>query len=163
MNPPPSDPSAPPASFWQRRVVGPLVAQLRQGATPDGLALTSAVGLACGVLPFLGFTTGLCFVAALVLRLNQPVIHVINQLLWPVQLALIVVYVRAGAWLFGAEALPFDPAEIQRVFWSSQAEFWSRFGLMGLHALTAWLLTVPIIVGFAYYTLRPVLRRLAPR
>lgn len=163
MNPPSPDPSAPPASFWQRRVVGPLAAQLRQGATPDGLALTSAVGLACGVFPFLGFTTGLCFLAALVLRLNQPVIHVINQLLWPVQLALIAVYVRAGAWLFGAEALPFDPTEIQRVFWASQAEFWSRFGLMGLHALTAWLITVPIIVGVAYFVLRPVLHRLTPR
>lgn len=139
------------------------MAQLRQGATPDGLALTSAVGLACGVFPFLGFTTGLCFLAALVLRLNQPVIHIINQLLWPVQLALIAVYVRAGAALFGATALPFDVAEIQRVFQESPAEFWTRFGVMGLHALTAWILTLPVIVGIAYYLLRPVLRRLAPR
>lgn len=159
MNPTP----APPASFWQRRVVTPLLTQLRQGATPDGLALTAAVGLACGVFPFLGFTTGLCFLAALALRLNQPVIHVINQLLWPVQLALIAVYVKFGAALFGAEALPFDVAEVQRVFRESQAEFWARFGLMGLHALAAWLLTVPLIVGTAYCTLRPVLRRLSRR
>lgn len=159
MNPTP----APPAPFWQRRVVTPLLAQLRQGATPDGLALTAAVGLACGVFPFLGFTTGLCFLAALALRLNQPVIHVINQLLWPVQLALIAVYVKFGATLFGAEALPFDVAEVPRVFRESQAEFWARFGLMGLHALAAWLLTVPLIVGAAYCTLRPVLRRLARR
>ena len=41
----------------------------------------------------------------------------------------------------------------------SQREFWSRFGLMGLHALTAWLITVPIIVGGLYFPLLHVLRR----
>lgn len=148
-------------SFCQRRIVQPIVAQLTQGITPDRIALTIGVGLACGVFPFLGFTTALCFVAAAALRLNQPIIHVVNQLLWPVQLALIPVYVRLGARLFGAEALPFDPQEVSRVFLSSQSEFWSRFGLMGLHALIAWVLSLPLLVGATWLATRPILRRLA--
>lgn len=148
-------------SFWQRRIVQPIVAQLTQGITPDRIALTLGVGLACGVFPFLGFTTALCFAAAAALRLNQPLIHVVNQLLWPVQLALIPVYVRLGASLFGAEALPFDPQEVSRVFLASQSEFWSRFGLMGLHALIAWLLSMPLLVGATWLATRPILRRLA--
>ena len=34
---------------------------------------------------------------------------------------------------------------------------------MGLHALTAWLLTVPVLVGATYAATRPVLRALAAR
>ena len=46
-----------PPSFWQRRLIKPLRAQLTQGVTPDRLALTLAVGTTCSLLPFLGFTT----------------------------------------------------------------------------------------------------------
>lgn len=139
----------------------PIVAQLTQGITPDRIALTLGVGLACGVFPFLGFTTALCFVAAAALRLNQPIIHVVNQLLWPVQIALIPVYVKLGATLYGAETLPFDAQEVSRVFLASQREFWSRFSLMGLHALTAWALSLPLLVGGVWLTTRPLLQRLA--
>lgn len=152
--------AAPPAGFWRRRVVAPLVAQLTQGVTPDRLALTLSLGLACGLFPFLGFTTALCAVVAAALRLNQPVIHVVNQLLWPVQLAGIPLYVAFGQRLFGAPPVPVDPQEIARVFADSRAEFWTRFGLMGLHALTAWLLSVPPLVAACYLATRPVLRRL---
>ncbi|HLP24428.1 MAG TPA: DUF2062 domain-containing protein [Acidobacteriota bacterium] len=156
-----SAPRSAPPGFWQRRIVQPIVAQLTQGITPDRIALTLGVGLACGVFPFLGFTTALCFIAAAAFGLNQPIIHVLNQLLWPVQLALIPVYVRLGAALHGAEALPFDPPEVSRVFFASQREFWSRFGLMGLQALTAWLLSLPLLVGGTWLAARPILRRLA--
>ena len=36
-------PAAPSASFWQRRLLEPLRAQLTQGVTPDRLAFTVAV------------------------------------------------------------------------------------------------------------------------
>jgi len=157
-------PDAPPArirSFWQRRIIDPIVAQLTQGTTPGKIALTIAVGVAAGLFPFLGFTTLLCFVVAVVLRLNQPIIHVVNQVLWPVHLTMILVYVHFGAWLYRAETLPFDPTEVPHLFLHSQREFWGRFGLVGLHAFTAWLVTVPFIVAGLYFPLRPVLRRLA--
>lgn len=71
-------------SFWQRRLVAPLRAQLTQGVTPDRLALTMAVGTACSLLPFLGFTALLNLGVGLVLRLNQPILQTLNQLLGPV-------------------------------------------------------------------------------
>lgn len=156
-------PAAPPAGFWRRRVVGPVLAQLTQGVTPDRVALTLGLGLACGVFPFLGFTTALCAVVAAALRLNQPIIHVVNQLLWPVQLAGIPLFVTLGQKLYGAPPVPVDPTEIARVFADSQREFWTRFGLMGVHALSAWLLAAPWLVGAAFYGTRPFLRRAAAR
>lgn len=155
--------SAAPRGFWRRRVLDPIVAQLTQGVTPDRIALTLALGVLCGVFPFLGFTTALCAVVAAALRLNQPIIHIVNQLLWPVQLAGIPLFVALGQKLYGAPLVPVDPTEIARVFAESQREFWTRFGLMGLHAFTAWLLVAPFLVAALHFGLRPVLRRLASK
>ena len=142
----------------------PILAQLRQGLTPHEVALTLALGTVCGIFPFLGFTTGLCFVTALALRLNQPIIQIVNQILWPVQLAMIVVYIKTGSRLYGAVPLPFNPAEVTKLLADSPhpwTEFWQRFGAMGLYAFTAWLLSVPLIVAVIYFSARPILGRIA--
>src|SRR6185369_3211353 len=68
----------PPASFWQRRIIAPLRALLTQGVTPDQLAFTLAVGTACSLVPFLGFTTLLNLGVGLWLRLNQPILQTVN-------------------------------------------------------------------------------------
>ena len=156
-----SRPNLPHRTFWSRRVTGPILTQLTQGVTAEKIALTLALGLVCGLFPFVGFTTALCFVVAYTFRLNQPIIHVVNQLLWPVQLPLIAVYVKAGARLYRADVQTFEVSEITRIFWASQREFWARFGLMGLYALSAWLISVPVLAGVAYYSSLPALRKLA--
>jgi uncharacterized protein (DUF2062 family) len=144
-------------------VVGPILAQFTQGVTADKIALTLAAGFVGGVFPFLGLTTLLCFLAAVALRLNQPIIHVVNQLLWPVQLAGIPIYVALGQNLYGAPPIPVDPAEVARLFSEAPREFWARFGWMGVHAFTAWLISVPLLGLAIYAGTRPVLRRLARR
>lgn len=148
--------------FWARRVVDPLVAQLTQGVTPDKLAATLAVGTACSLFPFLGFTSLLNLAVGVRLRMNQPILQTLNQVLGPVHLVMIVVYVRGGEWLWRAGTDRFTVAEVLRVFReASLGEFLQRFGWAGVHAFTAWALTAPLLVAVVYYALRPVMRRLA--
>jgi uncharacterized protein (DUF2062 family) len=94
--PVPSSPDQVKPSFWQRRIVAPIRALLLQGITPDKIAFTFAVSTACSLLPFLGFTALLNLGVGLWLRLNQPIMQTLNQLLGPVQLVLIIVYVHLG-------------------------------------------------------------------
>jgi len=157
----PDPPEAPARNFWQRRVRDPILAQLKQGVTPDKIALTLALGVACGLFPFLGFTTLLCFVVAVVLKLNQPIIHIVNQLLWPVHLTAIVFYIRSGEWLYGIKPIRYNPNEIAHLFMHSQREFWHHFGLISLCAFITWLISVPIVVACIYYPVRPILKKLA--
>ena len=152
--------SAPP-SFWQRRIVAPLRAQLTQGVTPDKLALTLAIGTACSLLPFLGFTTLLNLGVGIALRLNQPILQVLNQLLGGLQLALILVYVRAGEFIWGAPHLPLSLSQLTTAFRADPGGFFQRFAWTGVHAATAWALTAPPLVAAIYFSLRPVMRRLA--
>ena len=148
--------------FWTRRVVDPLVAQLTQGVTPDKLAATLAVGTACSLFPCLGFTSLLNLGVGLWLRMNQPILQTFNQLLGPLQLVLIIAYVRIGEWLWRAQESRFTIAEVLRVFREANlGEFLQQFGWAGVHAFTAWALTTPLLTATLYYILRPIMRHLA--
>jgi uncharacterized protein (DUF2062 family) len=159
------NPTAPqPApSFWQRRVVAPILALLLQGITPDQIAFTLAVSTACSLLPFLGFTSLLNLGVGLWFRLNQPIMQTLNQLLGPVQLLLIIVYVRVGEKIWHAAPMPISVSVIVQSFRADPGAFLQRFGWTGVHAATAWLLSVPLIVAGLYFPLRGVMRRFAAR
>lgn len=138
-------------------------AQLTQGVTPDQIAFTLAIGTACSLLPFLGFTSLLNLGVGLWLRLNQPILQTLNQLLGGLQLALILVYVRLGEMIWQAPAMPLSISQLMASFRADPWAFLQRFGWTGVHAATAWALSVPLIVAAIYYPLRPVLRRFATR
>jgi uncharacterized protein (DUF2062 family) len=150
-------------SFWQRRLLGPIRAQLTQGITPDRIALTLAVSTACSLLPFLGFTSLLNLGAGLWLRLNQPIMQTLNQLLGPLQLLLILGYVRLGEKICGSPPMPISVSTLVRSFRDDPAAFLQRFGWTGVHAATAWALSVPFIIAGLYFSLRPLVRRFARR
>lgn len=158
-------PAATPASgFWRRRLVQPVRDQLTQGITPDRLAATFAVGTTCSLLPFLGLTSLLNLAVGVPLRLNQPILQTLNQILGPVQLALILGYVRVGEAIWGAEGAHFTVGEVLRVFREETfGVFLREFGWAGVHAFTAWLLTAPLLTAAVYFALRPVFRRVAAR
>lgn len=148
---------------WRQRFVSLLRSQLTQGATPERLALSLAVGTACSLVPFFGFTTLLNLGVGTWLRLNQPVMQILNQLLGPLQLVLIVGYVRVGEKIWGAAPVPISVPVLVQAFKDNPGAFLQRFGWTGVHAATAWALSVPLVVGGLYYGWRPVLRRLAKR
>lgn len=150
------------SSFWQRRVVAPLLAQLTQGVTPDKLALTLAVGTACSLFPFLGFTSLLNLGVGLWLRMNQPILQTLNQVLGPLQVVLILVYLRLGELVWRDPPMPFSVAGMVETFpGNSVGTFLATFGWAGIHAFTAWALTAPLLIAAFFFAFRSALRRWA--
>ena len=148
-------------SFWKRCVVTPLVAQLQQGVTPEKLALTVALGLVLGVFPILGSTTLLCGIAAVVLRLNQPVIQLVNYVAYPAQLALIIPIYRAGEMLFGKAPIPLSIPLIVARFRTDFGQFLRDFGMIAVQGIVLWCLLAPVVIAALHFTVRPFLRRLS--
>ncbi|MGO8759109.1 MAG: DUF2062 domain-containing protein [Terracidiphilus sp.] len=72
---------------------------LSQGMSPRRLALTLSLGFAVGCIPVVGVPTVLCAALAMALRLNLPAIQAANYAAMPVQLAMIVPFVRLGGWI----------------------------------------------------------------
>jgi uncharacterized protein (DUF2062 family) len=148
-------------TFWNERVLGLIVAQLTQGITPSKIALTIALGLNLGIFPILGTTTMLCVIAGLWLKLNQPVIQLVNWLASPLQLVLILVFVRIGEWLLRAPHLSLSIPELIRKFHESPVGFFREFGMTGLHGIVAWLVIAPVLTGVLYLSLLAPLKKLA--
>ena len=157
-----STPDAPRRSFWKRRLGDPVVALLTQGVTPDKLAATFAVGTAVSLFPFLGTNTLFNLGVGLWFRMNQPLLQAINYLITPLHLVMILVYVRCGEILWQSKADKFSVLDVIRTFRDDTiGEFFQRFGWAGVHAFTAWLISVPFIIAGLYYGLRPVMHRLS--
>lgn len=118
---------------------------LRQGISPQRLALTLALGFAIGCIPVVGIPTLVCAALAFLLRLNLPAIQAANYIVMPLQIVLIVPLVRFGGWLMASihapilktgsslHAMPFRVA--------------SQMGWLAGQALLAWVvLAVPAVL-----------------
>jgi hypothetical protein len=149
--------------FFYRRIGRPILDLLRQGVTPEKLALSLALGAAIGVFPVLGTTTALCALVAFILRLNLPAIQIVNYFVYPAQIALLIPFFRAGERLFGAPHLPLSVTQIvamvRESFWGASRVLWTTIW----HAVVVWCFAAPVFVGFTYLFLVPALRRVLRR
>jgi len=128
---------------------------LRQGISPQRLALTLALGFAIGCVPVVGITTAMCVAVALTLRLNLPVIQVANWAAMPLQMVLIVPFVRLGGRLFSSG----PPLNASALLHRSPLSMISQLGGITLHALAAWLLIAVPAVLLMTAVLTVILRR----
>jgi uncharacterized protein (DUF2062 family) len=147
--------------FWERRVVGLIVGQLRQGITAKKIALTIALAATLGVFPIFGTTTGLCLAAGFWLKLNQPIMQFVNWLISALQLAMILVFVRIGEWLTNSERVAFSVPEMFKKFHESPKQFFHDFGMTGVHGVVGWALVAPLVAAALYFAVLPPLTKLA--
>jgi hypothetical protein len=99
--------------------------------------------------------------AALWLKLNQPIIQLVNWLVAPLQLPGIYLFVRIGERLTRSPPVQFSISGLVQQFRASPLQFMRLFGMTGVRAVLAWLLIAPAIAAVVYVALRPPLRRLA--
>jgi len=154
-------------SGWFFRKAGePLMALLRTGLSPTGLAWSVAAGLALGVFPVLGSTTLLCLVAGLVFGLNQPALQLANYLAYPLQVVLLIPFYRLGGRLFGIDPGMLSLSVLFHSFKLDAAGTLVHLWSMIWHAMVIWtFLAVPAMLLLAFM-LRPVfaeaVRRFGP-
>lgn len=148
-------------SLWRRWVVKPVVAQLAQGTTPAKIAQAIAFGVTTGVFPLLGTTTVLSLGVGVVLKLNQPVLQVFRELTYPLHLASILLFMRAGESLFGAEHVPLSIPMMMEQFFASPGKFMAEFGMIGLYGVVVWLLLAPLLIGVVFFVSKPLVEKLA--
>jgi len=146
-------------AWLYRKIVWPILELLRQGITPEKIALSIALGAAIGVFPVLGSTTFLCAAAALILRLNLPAIQLVNYLMYPLQLILFLPFLDAGSRIMRTAPIALsmkqvfgmiesNPLGLIRILWSAT-----------VGAMTIWVILSPLVIGIIYIVLAPLLRR----
>jgi uncharacterized protein (DUF2062 family) len=146
--------------LWERKIVKPIAAILKQGTSHEKIALSIAIGTALGIFPILGATTVLCTLAALILRLNLPAIQLVNFLVYPLQLLLLVPFLRVGGWMFGDQRFSQLGNEMIDLI---RSDVWGSFGMLWdltVYAVVLWLILSPLITITLYRVLKPALMRL---
>ncbi len=147
--------------FLWKHLVKPLLDLLRTGATPRRLAWSLAVGAALGINPILGVSSLACLAAAFLFRLNVVATQIINHLVFPLQLALIVVFLRAGDRVFRTTA--HEPMSRNAFTQAMHAHDWATAQLLWTwewHALTVWLFCAVLLTPLVALALTPVLEAL---
>ncbi|MGD9032742.1 MAG: DUF2062 domain-containing protein [Desulfobacteraceae bacterium] len=149
------------ASLLENKIIRPIIALLKQGITPEKIALSLALGIVLGIFPVLGSTTLLCTLAALLFRLNLPAIQIVNVVIYPLQLAFLLPFYRAGEWLFNAQHLPISVQEIiamiDKDVWGAILFLWDTT----VHAIGAWFLVGSAMTLILYTLLKPGISRLS--
>lgn len=138
--------------FLHLRLILPIVTLLKEGVTPEKIALSLAFGIVLGTFPVLGTTTLLCAVAAFALKLNLPAIQMVNYLMYPVQLLLILPFTRMGEHILHAQATMLSLPEMFAMARVSVLGAISQLWIIAVHAMLAWAILAPVAI-YALYSL----------
>ncbi|XP_078170128.1 uncharacterized protein LOC144564403 isoform X2 [Carex rostrata] len=151
--------------LWQwlnAKIVEPLMQIVRRGAEPKQLALSTAVGLTLGVFPICGTTVILCGVAIAILgnRCNAATTMIFNLVATPIELSLIVPFLRLGEVVSGGPHFELTPDAFKKVI-TGEA---SKEVLLSIyHAILGWLIATPVILVVLYMISLPCFKLLARR
>ena len=150
-------------SRWRRWLADPVALQLTQGITPEKICLSLVVGSLCAFFPILGAATPLCVLAGLALRLNQPVIQLVNGLTAPLYPLVAYGFIRLGDRLLGARAPSLQPQVLAALFRTDPALGLRQLAPVAGHAVLGWAILAPLWVAAGYGCLAPLVRAAARR
>jgi len=148
------------SSFFNRRVTEPLLATLNRGVTPERIAVSLSLGIVLGVFPALGTTSLLCFAASLVFRLNLPAIQLTNIAAYPLQVLLLIPFVKLGEKLFGVPPGTLSLGQVVALIEANALNAIRTLWVATMHAIVAWLLVGVPTALLLYFVFAAMLRRL---
>lgn len=149
-------------SFFKRRLIQPVVNLLKQGMTPKKLSATIALGTVVGILPAFGFTTFVGTALAARFRLNIAATVLISYLVQPLQLLLIIPFIKLGILLMGLEEFTFSFAEMQALFKADWLHALNLLWKANLAGVVAWAIVSVPAVYLLYYLFLPLLKVVMP-
>ncbi|CAM8995865.1 hypothetical protein QQ045_007603 [Rhodiola kirilowii] len=146
-------------SWIHNKVVDPLIQILQRGAEPNQLAFSTALGFTLGVFPICGVTVFLCGIAIALLGTlcHAPSMMLANFVATPVELSLVVPFLRFGEFITGGPHFPLTTDALKRVL-TGHASYEVLQSI--INALLGWLVAAPFIVGGLYVLLLPCFKAL---
>lgn len=136
---------------------------LKQGTSPEELALCVSGAIILGVFPVLGSTTLLITLFAIAFRLNLPTAQIINYLIYPLQLILLIPFMKFGESIFGIAETNYTFSQIYDML---MGNFWGSIKQLldvTFQAILAWLIILPFVLTISYYVFRTSFRIIARR
>lgn len=132
----------------QNSLKNKFTALFKQGLSPMQLSESIIVSGMFSIIPILGVSTFLLTFLSIKRKLNLPIMITISYLMWPIQVLLIIPFIRVGEFLFSIPSTHHTVEEIVSSFQNSFFQTLSHLSFELLCGLGGWFLTaVPISIG----------------
>lgn len=136
---------------------------LKQGITPEKLALSVALGFIIGIIPFMGVSTAICALMAIMFDLNVVSIQIINYVAYPLQILLYIPFIKAGEILLGSSASGLTISVIRDLFNEGFLSAVNVLWYANLQGILVWLIITAPVTIMLYYLLLVIFRRFADK
>lgn len=144
-------------NFIREKLVSPVLGFLKEGISPEQLAMAFSLGIVVGVIPLLGCTTIIFIVLAFAFRLNMAALQLINYLIFPLQLLLFIPFFQAGGYFFEPLEISLSVGEISKMMSTNFLGTVQQLWLANMQALLVWLLlAIPAYFILYYLLLQPL-------
>ena len=150
-------------NWFYRRAVLPILALLRTGTTPRSLAWSIAAGALIGINPVIGSTTLLCLAVTFRFRLNIIATQIANHAMFPLELALVVPFIRLGSLVFRTSAIPLAPRLLVQETRSTPLTLLRQLWMWEWHAFVLWAAIALVAAPLIALALTPLLQRVRER
>ncbi|PWA05589.1 DUF2062 domain-containing protein [Flavobacterium psychrotolerans] len=122
-----------------------ITALFKQGLTPKELVQSLIASGLISIIPVIGVSTFMITTLSLKRKLNLPVMLALSYLMWPVQILLILPFIKAGEFIF---SVPSNNHTLEEIMGSFQNGFFKTLHHLSfelLCGLGGWLCTaVPV-------------------
>ncbi|KQJ96169.1 hypothetical protein BRADI_3g21370v3 [Brachypodium distachyon] len=141
-------------AWLNARVVDPMMLVIQRGAEPKQLAFSAALGVTLGIFPICGTTVILCGIAIAVLgsRCNAVTVMVVNFAATPLELSLIIPFLRLGEVMTGSEHFPLTSDAFKKVITGHASK---EVLLSIVRAMLGWVIAAPLVLAVLYTMLIP--------
>ena len=130
---------------------------LKQGLTPQQLAISLVVSILVSVFPIFGISTIALTCIAIPFRLNLPIMIGFSYIVGPLKFLLLIPFINIGAFVFGTEhtLLTYEAIKL-----SYETSFWSTIKELSYELLCGslgWTLTAVPLGIVLYFILKTIL------
>jgi hypothetical protein len=137
-----------------------LVTMIKQGVTRRRISVGIALAMTISVFPIFFLPAMICLVTALLLRLNQPIMQIINYVAGPIQVLLFLPFMRLGEKAFGLDRYPLTLEQLRSILELSFGEIILQLCLPIGRAMAGWMVVAPGIFVIGYVVLHSLTGRL---
>lgn len=120
----------------------------KQGLTPKELSQSIIVSALISIIPILGVSTFMISTIGIKYKLNLAIMIALSYLMWPVQILMLIPFIRIGQFIFG---VPSNHHTIDEILTSFQHGFLATLSQLSVELLCGfggWVLTaIPTAFG----------------
>ena len=137
----------------KRNILVPLKLIPNKGLSNEKISLSITIGIVTGMFPVIGGTTVIGLVMLAVLRQNLAIVQAINWIIAPVQLILIIPFMRLGAEILQQHPVQITLKQIVAAFEPGYWEGIKNLSLLHLYGVIGWILLALPVSFLLYYFL----------